>query len=409
VVTWLISALLVATRFYTRTRIIYAINWSDWCILIALVFSGATSAGEIQSAVHGSGRHLWDLPLTDLENGRLWGIAAWYALLFYGFTLTFSKISILLLYIHIFAFQWVRRSAQIIMAIVIITGLWNMCTTLTACIPLEAYWDLRVPATFCHVQNIWWSNLGMLMVTDFLIFLLPIPVVWKLKMPKRQKYILLGIFGLGFMVCLVSILRVRYVADLINTVTDDFFYRQTAVTYWTLVEVNGAITCACLMTVKPLVARLFPRLFSSAISAPSEPGSDRWIKPPTIGSKPSRDPLNPGNASARQQHPRDSLEDIYEEHGAGAFATDPEKAAAMADEDGGIGMAVSVDSSASTKSESGDRGKLSPPPITHLRPPQARHSGGAFYESASDNDMSSAASSGPHFGAGHTKPQPQAS
>ena len=48
VLTWLISALLVATRFYTRTRIIYAINWTDWCILIALVFSAATSAGEIQ-------------------------------------------------------------------------------------------------------------------------------------------------------------------------------------------------------------------------------------------------------------------------------------------------------------------------------------------------------------------------
>jgi len=37
VLTWAISALFVALRFYTRARIIKAINWSDWSILISLV------------------------------------------------------------------------------------------------------------------------------------------------------------------------------------------------------------------------------------------------------------------------------------------------------------------------------------------------------------------------------------
>lgn len=33
--------------------------------------------------------------------------------------------------------------------------------------------------------------------------------------------------------------------------------------YWTSVEVNSAISCACIMTLKPLIQRLFPRLFPS--------------------------------------------------------------------------------------------------------------------------------------------------
>jgi len=130
--------------------------------------------------------------------------AAWYALLFYSLTLCFTKVSILLLYLHIFAFRWLRWCTQVMLGVVAITSIWNLVSTLTACIPLRAYWDMRVPATFCHVQNVWWANLGMLMVTDFLIFLLPIPVVWSLKLPKRQKYILVAIFGLAFLYVLFS-------------------------------------------------------------------------------------------------------------------------------------------------------------------------------------------------------------
>jgi hypothetical protein len=36
-------------------------------------------------------------------------------------------------------------------------------------------------------------------VTDFLIFLLPMPVVWSIRLPRRQKYILSAVFGFGFM------------------------------------------------------------------------------------------------------------------------------------------------------------------------------------------------------------------
>lgn len=37
VVTWVIAAVFVGLRFYTRGRIVRALNSSDWCILISLV------------------------------------------------------------------------------------------------------------------------------------------------------------------------------------------------------------------------------------------------------------------------------------------------------------------------------------------------------------------------------------
>ena len=36
-------------------------------------------------------------------------------------------------------------------------------------------------------------------VSDFIILLLPIPVVWRLQLRLKQKFAVMGIFGLGFL------------------------------------------------------------------------------------------------------------------------------------------------------------------------------------------------------------------
>lgn len=36
------------------------------------------------------------------------------------------------------------------------------------------------------------------LVTDFVIFSLPLPVIRSLQLPKRQKVLLMGVFCLGF-------------------------------------------------------------------------------------------------------------------------------------------------------------------------------------------------------------------
>lgn len=59
---------------------------------------------------------------------------------------------------------------------------------------------------------------------------------------------------------------------------------------WTMVEVNVAVTCACLTTIKPLIGRLFP----SMLSPPPSPGADGVDGVETIGRagrQRRRDPL----------------------------------------------------------------------------------------------------------------------
>ncbi|KAK3329169.1 hypothetical protein B0H66DRAFT_15054 [Apodospora peruviana] len=291
-----ISTVFVALRFYTRGFIIRVLGPTDWSILLALIFSAATTVATVEQAVRGSGHHVWDLDPTDMASGIAWARAAWYGILFYLLTLYFSKISILLLYIHLFAFKWARRAGQILLVIVTISHLFMLLTTFTACIPLQSYWDFTIPKQYCHPQSIWWSNTGLHMVTDFLIFLLPMPVVWTIMLPKRQKIMLFGVFGLGFIVCFISILRLLQLIQVENYPNPDFTWSAAELTYLTAVEVNGAIVVACVMTLKPFVVKHLPGLLTSrGTRSSSNGGSPNTMVggPPTIGSRPSKAPLSP--------------------------------------------------------------------------------------------------------------------
>lgn len=76
----------------------------------------------------------------------------------------------------------------------------------------------------------------------------------------------------------------------------DFTWNGTNLTYWTVIEVNTAIVVACIMTLKPLVGRVFPGLLDSRPRGSMIDPSIISSGPPlTIGSKPSRNPLSPVN------------------------------------------------------------------------------------------------------------------
>ena len=52
----------------------------------------------------------------------------------------------------------------------------------------------------------------------------------------------------------------------------DITYHFTVVAYWGAVEVNLAIICACLTTLKPLLTRFFPKLLGSLSSEKTSQG-----------------------------------------------------------------------------------------------------------------------------------------
>jgi hypothetical protein len=116
--------------------------------------------------------------------------------------MTFTKLSILCLYIRVLSYNAVRLAAKVLLGIVLISHAYILGTLFTACIPFDAFWDFsKRPTAFCQPQAVYWSHAGLNIVTDFLIFILPLTVLNKIRCPRPQKIALSIIFLIAFRYC----------------------------------------------------------------------------------------------------------------------------------------------------------------------------------------------------------------
>jgi len=131
---------------------------------------------------------------------------------------------------------------------------------------------------YAEPSNSVFSLIGIMnLVTDFAIFAIPIRPVLKLNLPKRRKMNLLAVFCLGFLcvisligsdrrltfpsACAISIIRLAEVY--LQDGSPDPSYDSTKLSYWSVIELNCGIICACLPTLRPIIKKLAPSLMRS--------------------------------------------------------------------------------------------------------------------------------------------------
>lgn len=119
-------------------------------------------------------------------------------ILVYQISLVFTKMSILFLYLRILTYHHARWAVYALMAVVIIYNLWGIISELTVCTPLEKLFQME-EYDACHPVSFTWASVALHIATDFLIFFLPIPVFFRLKMPAREKITVVILFSLGFL------------------------------------------------------------------------------------------------------------------------------------------------------------------------------------------------------------------
>lgn len=158
------------------------------------------------------------------------------------------------------------RVAYAVMAFVIAFGIAIAVSDFLTCRPLAKYWDPLLPGV-CEDQIASSVALGSCNVaTDFIIVLLPMPMVWRLQMATQRKIELTVVFALGFLqvplsifvcsgayfgvtrVCVVTIIRLVLSAQL-NL--NDFTYDIAKIAIPTLLEPLLGIIAACLPLFPP--------------------------------------------------------------------------------------------------------------------------------------------------------------
>ncbi|CAK7218925.1 hypothetical protein SBRCBS47491_003671 [Sporothrix bragantina] len=259
IVTLFLSGCFVAARLYTRMFITRTrVGASEFLVVLAWIFAFGVTIPQVLETNYGMGAHIYDIPPGDLNlSGN--AEAQLISIFFYSLSLTFSKFSILALYLVVFPYSWVRSVSVFLIAVVAASQIWMTYVIFTACTPIQAFWDFTIVGATCHPQIYWLANQYQLIATDFLIFLLPLPVVWRLKVRPGQKLLLVFIFAMGFFVCAISIIRIELIIPKTNNPGPDFTYSGIATYYWTDVETNLAVVVASSITLKPFISRLLPR------------------------------------------------------------------------------------------------------------------------------------------------------
>ena len=112
-------------------------------------------------------------------------------------TVTLIKISLLFLYWRTFAIKQFRHALRIIGAIILANYIENVIGFIFQCIPVRKFWTPMLPGR-CIDQSLFITLVSVFyMMTDFAIYIMPIPVIWHLQMTKRRKLELSVVFLLG--------------------------------------------------------------------------------------------------------------------------------------------------------------------------------------------------------------------
>ena len=117
--------------------------------------------------------------------------------IFWPISTSAFRLSILHLYIEIFSMPLFRSFAYGIAWVVGLFYIGCMTTTLALCRPISHSWNKEISGSCGSIGMAEMIPAAFNMVLDVVIVLLPLPIVWKLQMPKQKKVGVTVIFALG--------------------------------------------------------------------------------------------------------------------------------------------------------------------------------------------------------------------
>lgn len=160
------------------------------------VFSNAYLATMIWWTKIGYGKHMYMLPASAIEINTL---ASHLIILWYIAAINFIKLSALTLYGRLFRIS--RRMIYTLWALGIIVTMWWIASEVLPwfnCSPV-AKTIHPLMAGRCWERTAYYRAVGLINpLLDVIILLLPMPIVWNLKMSIQQRCLVSLVFVLGY-------------------------------------------------------------------------------------------------------------------------------------------------------------------------------------------------------------------
>lgn len=189
----------------------------------------------------------------------------------YQFTVTLTKISIVLLYLRIFPKEVSKTFTYVSWAV--IAGLIMYLTAfvidfIVECRPISFWWNQwdGEHEGYCNdFQLAAYINGGLNLFFDLVVFFLPIPKLLKLQVrDKKRKIGVICTFLLGLFVTACSAIRLQFLYSVGNTTNVTYHYNDVG--FWTGLEAYLGIICACMPSIMGPLLHFFRETIGSKLS-----------------------------------------------------------------------------------------------------------------------------------------------
>ncbi|KAI0016503.1 hypothetical protein F4780DRAFT_679249 [Xylariomycetidae sp. FL0641] len=265
---------IVTTRCISRVVLKMPFGIEDIFVAIAVASSTVLFALYTFCMLMRSGLGHAEADFGDLNyefNGKLNFVET----ILYGFGVSSARLGVFCFYLRAFAQKAMQRATKIVMVLttvsIIAVTLWSAMN----CQPVARNWNPKLDG-YCLDSRPSWNTAAALGITsDIAALILPLPVIWGLKMRRKNKVNLTCLFAVGLSTVGIASWRL---AALQSTVESD----RAVIILTAALEINLVIACASLPVIYPLLSKSRQETATAPRAATSE-RSWQWITN-TLGS-----------------------------------------------------------------------------------------------------------------------------
>ncbi|KAL8999018.1 MAG: hypothetical protein Q9169_002016 [Polycauliona sp. 2 TL-2023] len=296
---FILAATVVAFRIYARLKtrklrqVAQGLGWDEFFACLVLILVAGIVATVIVGVKHGMGKH--QDHQTPAQIVKIIQVI-------YSFTLIIVlcfgalKISILCLYLRMTPERAHHITLYILIGFVALNTFAVFISNVFLCTPISDFWDLeRIVATNMRCIDI----IGMDIFTnawsafeDLIIWALPIPVLYSLKVPTGRKVGLYTLIGISFVAVACAITRASVFVIWIRS--SDISWNFPMYPLLCVIESSVALITSSLPGIYPLFRQPAPEHRRSVALSPKEAEQQTWTSQgSTLAS------AKPGNGRSR--------------------------------------------------------------------------------------------------------------
>ncbi|CAK3773614.1 hypothetical protein DOTSEDRAFT_66792 [Lecanosticta acicola] len=250
------SLIVYPMRVYTRIKH-SAWGWDDWAMTAAVIPYGALTVFSLGSAFLGVGVHKEKLSAHETEQGMMW---FFFFEVFFCIAIIPVKLSISLMLMRVAGpkkhYIWALWGMS---SLFILSNLISFFYIIFRCNPVSYAWDTSIPGGSClpaiALADVYYADTAVNILADWFCALLPIPLLWNLKLNTNAKISVGFLLCLGVLASLAACIRLKYTVNLNNS--DDYLYAVSNVMIWGFAENGVGFVVGCIATLRPLFRRMF--------------------------------------------------------------------------------------------------------------------------------------------------------